>query len=97
MKLVCRNDGGGESQGYVQVTSADYCRMREKEGVGMVELVNVGRLLRMGGDSLLLPVWRSVGGGFTGKGELDVWADCSRLNLGLQGEHLTCWHTWVAA
>ena len=32
-----------------------------------------GRLLRMGGESLLLPLWRSVGGGFTGKGELDVW------------------------
>ena len=37
------------------------------------ELVYVGGLLGMGGDSLLLPVRRSVGGGFTGKGELDVW------------------------
>ena len=27
----------------------------------------------MGGESLLLSLWRSVGGGFTGKGELDVW------------------------
>ena len=26
----------------------------------------------MGGDSLLLSVWRSVGNGFTDKGELDV-------------------------
>ena len=33
----------------------------------------VGGLLRMGGKSLLLPVWRSVGGGFNGKGELDAW------------------------
>ena len=32
-----------------------------------------GRLLRMGVKSLLLPLWRSIGGGFTGKGELDVW------------------------
>ena len=24
----------------------------------------------MGGESLLLPVWRSVGGGFTGKSDL---------------------------
>ena len=36
----------------------------------------------MGGDSLLLPVRRSVGDGFTGKGESEVWVDCSRLNLG---------------
>ena len=38
-----------------------------------VELVCIGRLLRMGGESLLLPVTRSVGGGFTGKGQLDAW------------------------
>ena len=31
------------------------------------------RLLRMGGDSLLRPVWRSVGGWFIRKGELDFW------------------------
>ena len=55
--------------------------MREIEGVATVDLVYVGGLLRMGGDSLLLPVWRSVGGGFTGKGELEAWVDCSRLNL----------------
>ena len=30
--------------------------MREIEGVGTVELVYVGRLLRMGYDSLLMPV-----------------------------------------
>ena len=39
----------------------------------MVELKFAGGLLRMGGDSLLLPVWRSVGHGFTGKEESDVW------------------------
>ena len=55
------------------VTSAGSCRTREIEGVGTVELVCVGRLLWMGGKSLLLPVWRSVGGGFTGKEELDAW------------------------
>ena len=43
------------------------------EGVGMVELRFAGGLLRMGDDSLLLPVWRSVGDGFTGKEESDVW------------------------
>ena len=51
------------------VTSAGHCRTGEIEGVGAVELVCVDRLSRMGGESLLLPVWRSVGGGFTGKGE----------------------------
>ena len=57
------------SRVYVMVTSAGSCRTGEIEGVGIVELVCVGRLLRMGGESLLLPVWRSVEGGFTGKGE----------------------------
>ena len=28
MKLACKNDGGGGSQGCVQVASADFCRMR---------------------------------------------------------------------
>ena len=55
------------------VTSDDSCRTGEGEGVGTVELVCVGRLLRMSGESLLLPVWRSVGVGFTGKGKLDAW------------------------
>ena len=41
--------------------------------MGMVELVYVDRLLRMGGDSLLVPVWISVGDGCTGKRVLDVW------------------------
>ena len=40
--------------------------------MGMVELRFAGGLLRMGDDSLLLPVWRSVGDGFTGKEESDV-------------------------
>ena len=53
--------------------SVDLRRTREIEGVGTVELVCVGGLLRMSGESLLLSVWRSVGSGFTSKGELDVW------------------------
>ena len=55
------------------MTSADSCRTREIEGVETVELVCVGGLLRMSAESLLLPVWRSVGSGFTDKRELDVW------------------------
>ena len=47
--------------------------MRGIEGVQMVELVYAGGLLGIDGDSLLLPVWRSFGDGFTGKGESDVW------------------------
>ena len=38
------------------MTSADSCRTKEIEGVGTVELVCVGELLRMGGESFLLPV-----------------------------------------
>ena len=57
------------SRVYVMVTSAGSCRTGKIEGVGAVELVCVGRLLRMDGESLLLLVWRSVGGGFTAKGE----------------------------
>ena len=38
------------------VTSAGSCRTGEIEGVGTVELVCVGRLLRIGGESFLLPV-----------------------------------------
>ena len=38
--------------------------MRGIENVDTMELVCLGGLLRMGGDS---------GDGFTGKGELDVW------------------------
>ena len=53
----------------MMVISAGSSRTGEIEGVRAVELVCVGRLLGMGGESLLLPVWRSAGGGFTGKGE----------------------------
>ena len=56
----------------MQFTSADPCRMRGTEGVGTVELVHVGGLLRMDHDSLLVHVWRSVGDELTGKGELDM-------------------------
>ena len=38
-----------------------------------VELVFAGGLLRMGDDSLLVPVWRYVRDGFTSKGVSDVW------------------------
>ena len=60
---------GVGSRSYVIVTSAGSCRTGEIEGVGTVIFVCVGRLLRMGGEPLLLPVWRSIGGEFTGKGE----------------------------
>ena len=45
------------------MTSADSCRIREIEGVGTVGLVYVGKLLRMGCDSSLMPVCGSGGGG----------------------------------
>ena len=53
--------------------SCDSCRMRGIKGVGTVNLVYVGSPLRMGSDSFLVPVWRSVGDEFTVKGELDMW------------------------
>ena len=56
MKLACRNDGGGR-------ITADSCRIGEVEGVGTVELVCVGRLLRMGCDSFVMPVCGSVESG----------------------------------
>ena len=56
-----------------RLCAGDSCRTRGIESVGTVELKCVGGLLRMSGESLLLLVWRSVGSGFTGKGELDVW------------------------
>ena len=55
------------------MTSADSCRMRGIEGVGMVELVFFGGLLTIRGDSLLQSVWRPVGDRLTVQGELDVW------------------------
>ena len=60
---------GVGSQVYAMVKSAGSCRTGEIEGVGAVELVCVDRLPRMGGESILMPVWRSVGGEFTNKGE----------------------------
>ena len=60
---------GVGSRVYVMVTSAGSCRTGEVEGVGAVELVCIGRLSNMGCESLLLPLWRSVRGGFTGKEE----------------------------
>ena len=53
--------------------SADSCRMRGIEVVGTVELMYVVELLAIGGDSLLVSVWRSVADVFTGKGESNVW------------------------
>ena len=43
--------------------SDDSARIREVEGVGAVELVRVGRLLRMDSDFFLMPLCGSVGGG----------------------------------
>ena len=42
--------------------------------MGTVELVCVGGLLMMSGESLLLPVCRSVVGGLTGNGQLSASA-----------------------
>ena len=70
---MCKNDGGEVSRGYAQLTSTDSCRMRGIEGVGTVELVYASGLSRMGGDSSLVAVLRSVGDGFTAKRESDVW------------------------
>ena len=47
---------------------------REIEGTGEVELVCVGGLWRMGGECLLMPVWRSIRAEFIGKREFDAWA-----------------------
>ena len=46
--------------------------MRGIEGVGTMESVLGGGLLWMDGDPVLVPVWRSIGDGLTGKEELDV-------------------------
>ena len=46
--------------------SADSSRMGEVEGVGTVELVCVGRLLRMGCVSFVIPVCGSFGSGEPG-------------------------------
>ena len=70
--MASGNDGGGITSLCDGAVSWLLQNTGEIEGVGAVELVCVGRLLRMGGESLLLPGWRSVGGGFTSKGELDA-------------------------
>ena len=59
MRLVCGSDG---RRGH---KSADSCRMGEVESVGTVDLVCVGRLLRIGCDPFLMSVCGSVGGGET--------------------------------
>ena len=55
-----------ETMWEVDHKSADSCRMGEVEGVGMVELVCAGRLLRMGCDSFVMSVCGSVGSGEPG-------------------------------
>ena len=55
-----------ETMGDGDHQSADSCRMGEVEGVGMVELVCAGRLLRMGCDSFVMFVCGSVGSGEPG-------------------------------
>ena len=45
---------------------ADSCRMGKFEGVGTVELVCVGRLLRMCCDSFIMPMCGTVGSGEPG-------------------------------
>ena len=55
-----------EMMGVGDHKSASSCRMGEVEGVGTVELVCVGRLLRMGCDSFVMPMCWSVGSGEPG-------------------------------
>ena len=55
-----------ETMGEGDHESADSCRIVEVEGVGTVELVCVGRLLRMGCDSFVMPVCGSVRSGEPG-------------------------------
>ena len=55
-----------ETMGEEDHKSADSCRMGEVEGVGTVGLVCVGRLLRMGCDSFVMPLCGSVGSGEPG-------------------------------
>ena len=64
---------GVGSQIYVMVTSASSCRTGKIEVVGAVELVCVSRLSRMGGESLLLPVWSLLEVGSWAKGSRMLW------------------------
>ena len=80
-KLACRDNGegggvGGElgGEGGRRGGDHDSCRLSEIEGVETVELVRC-RTVEDGWwiFSIVCVVWKNVGGGFTGKGELDVW------------------------
>ena len=59
IKSVCPVDSGQKRDVVEQrgMWLADSCRTREIEGAGMVELVYMTRLLRMGGESFLLHLW----------------------------------------
>ena len=59
MRLACGNDGVGGRE------SVDSCTMGEVESLGMVELVCVGRLLKMGCGPFPIPVCEFLGGGET--------------------------------
>ena len=72
-----------ETMGDGDHQSADSCRMGEVEGVGMVELVCVGRLLRMGCDSFVMPVCGSLGSAEPGSrmgyhGNILLWINGGR-------------------
>ena len=56
MRLACDSNGEGGNE------SSDSCRMGKVERVGAVELVRVGRLLRMGCDPFPMSVRGFVGG-----------------------------------
>ena len=53
--------------------SADSWRMSGIECMGTMKLVLDSVLLWMGGEPLLVLVWRSIEDEFTGKWELDIW------------------------
>ena len=55
-----------ETMGEGDYELADSCRMGKVEGVGTVELVCVGRLLRTSCDSFIMPVCGAVGSGEPG-------------------------------
>ena len=59
MRLACGSDGVGVHE------SVDSFRIGEVQSVGTVELVCVGRLLRIGCGPFLMPVCGFLGGGET--------------------------------
>ena len=77
------------------MASADSWRIRGIEGVETMEPVLDRRLLWMGDDLVLVPVWRSFGDVW----ELDVWVrgvgclgsytHCLKLKPEARGEHFT--------